>query len=157
MAIDKLVVSDRQNLLAKYGSDLSLIQAAVSKWIQADWVKGIQSKLVYLDVVADVGLNGMAVVSGTEKEFKDVIDAFFKEHTPDYLVIRGAPDIVPHQTLTNPAENDGDDTIPSDLPYAGDAPFGDNPCTFLGASRVVGRLPDLNGVKDAPYLVGLIE
>ena len=43
-------------------------------------------------------------------------------HRPDYLLLLGAPDVVPHIQLTNPMtgtpDDDDDPGVPSDVPYA---------------------------------------
>jgi hypothetical protein len=71
------------------------------------------------------------------------------------IVIIGAPDIVAHQNLFNPVYAPGDDDdrfAPSDLPYACDAPYSQQIADFRGPTRVVGRIPDLNGSGDAHYI-----
>ena len=61
-------------------------------------------------------------------------------------MILGAPDVVPHQDMKNPAfdpPDDPDEYAYGDLPYACDAPYSRDIATFKGPTRVVGRLPDL--------------
>ena len=63
-------------------------------------------------------------------------------------MILGAPDVVPHQDLANPAfapPDDPDQFAYGDVPYACDAPYSTRPEDFVGPTRVVGRLPDLTG------------
>src|SRR5205814_916109 len=43
------------------------------------------------------------------------------------------------------------------LPYACEAPYSQTAQDFFGPTRVVGRLPDVTGGKDAAYLVGLLR
>jgi hypothetical protein len=68
---------------------------------------------------------------------------------------------VPHQNLKNPLFNpvggDQDEFAFGDLPYACEAPYSQRPQDFTGPTRVVGRLPDLNGVADLDYLIRIIE
>ena len=75
-------------------------------------------------------------------------------------MILGAPDVVPHQNMTNPvfgSSDDPDDYAWGDLPYACDAPYSRDIATFRGPTRVVGRLPDLEGAKVQPsYLLTVI-
>jgi len=52
---------------------------------------------------------------------------------------------------------DGDTDVPSDLPYACNVPFSRDIQDFLGPTRVVGRLPDVDGDEDPAYLVGLLR
>src|SRR6185295_18546805 len=82
---------------------------------------------------------------------------------PDYMMILGAIDVIPHQDLKNPlfsTDPDGDDDkfAYGDLPYACDAPYSQNIKDFTGPTRVVGRLPDLTGATGSPkYLLGLLK
>jgi hypothetical protein len=74
-------------------------------------------------------------------------------------MILGAPDVVPHQDLANPAfdpPDDPDKEAWGDLPYACDTPYSRDIATFKGPTRVVGRLPDLRGGRTPSYLVRLI-
>ena len=94
-----------------------------------------------------------------QEQVKAAVDAICKTYHPDYVLILGAPDIVPHQDLKNPAydpQGDDDKLVPSDIPYACEAPFSNNPRKFLGPTRVVGRLPDLRGRAEPAYLVSLL-
>jgi hypothetical protein len=52
--------------------------------------------------------------------------------------------------------NDVDRFAPGDLPYACNAPFGDNPSDFIGPDRVVGRLPDLTAATDPAALLAVL-
>ena len=74
-------------------------------------------------------------------------------------MILGAPDVVPHQDLENPAYKPGDDDdrmhgatflMPAIPPY------GRDPAKFVGPTRVVGRLPDLSG-EGALLFIGLLK
>lgn len=89
------------------------------------------------------------------KQNKEVVDGIFESLQPDYLVILGAADVVPHQPLINPLP-DEDLHVDSDLPYACTAPFGLCPEDFRGPTRVVSRLPDVQMSLDPGYLVRLL-
>ena len=73
-------------------------------------------------------------------------------------MILGAPDVVPHQDMTNPAPPDDPDSHAyGDLPYACDGPYSRDIATFKGPTRVVGRLPDLTGgARDPSHLIALL-
>jgi hypothetical protein len=75
-------------------------------------------------------------------------------------MILGANDVVPHQDIKNPAFDPPDDPDPNadgDLPYACDTPYSRDIATFKGPTRVVGRLPDLQGATGSPaYLLRLL-
>jgi hypothetical protein len=64
------------------------------------------------------------------------------------------PDVLPHLILDNPAAGDGDKHVPSDLPYASEAPFTKrDAATFAAVTRVVGRVPGITGAKDPAFLI----
>jgi len=93
---------------------------------------------------------------------KAAIDLVFDYYTPDYLVLLGAPDVVPHQDLANPLyaggiEGDDDEFVPSDLPYACAAPYSTEIVDFRAPDRVVSRLPDIAGVGNPEYLEQVLE
>jgi hypothetical protein len=159
---DKLIVSNRSALTKKYGSaGVSKIKAAITSLIAADAKRGIKTRFVYLDDAAAMrGFRGRAVTNPADaRQNKEAIDAIFRAATPEYLMILGAPDVVPHQDMTNPVFKPTDDPDPiafGDLPYACDAPYSRDIATFKGPTRVVGRLPDLTGAKEPSHLLAVI-
>lgn len=159
---DKVIVTNLSALRSKYGKGLPKIEAAVNRLIAADKKRGIVTRLVALDDAATMKkLNAPTVTNaGDFKQNKQGIDGVYRALMPDYLMILGANDIVPHQNLKNPLFNQGGDQDQfafGDLPYACEAPYSQKPQDFTGPTRVVGRLPDLNGVADVPYLIRIIE
>lgn len=163
--MDKIIVSNRAALTAKYGSaGVAKIKAAVTALIAADAKRGVKSRLVYLDdAVAMKSFKGRAVtVPANARENKEAIDAIFRAADPEYLMILGAPDVVPHQDTANPAfappNDDPDKYAYGDLPYACDAPYSRDIATFKGPTRVVGRLPDLTKQSGSPsHLLALLK
>lgn len=161
---DKLIVSNETALRAKYGPLLSNIKAAVDAWIAADAARGLTTAFISLDDAATMARYGVNAASvGDEAAHKSAFDAIFKAEKPSYAVLLGAPDVLPHVTLKNPVYNpaaptdDPDVNVPSDLPYACDAPYSNEPSDFVGATRVVTRLPDINGASDPTALTAAIE
>jgi hypothetical protein len=163
---DKLLVTNNSALSAKYGAaGLLSIQTAIAKLIAADQGRGLQTVSVALDDATTMqGANGTPVTNATDtQQNKAAIDALFNTYTPQYLVILGAVDVVPHQSLQNPAydpqqpNNDPDQIVPSDLPYACAAPFSQNAADFIAPDRVVSRLPDVTGASDPAYLVHILD
>jgi hypothetical protein len=160
---DKIIVTNRSALVRKYGSKgLATIRKALTALAAADKKRGIKSRVVYLDDPASMKkMGGRAVANAMDpRENKAAIDAVFKSVNPDYLMILGAPDVVPHQDLNNPAyDPPDDDDAPAwgDLPYACDAPYSRDPARFVGPTRVLGRLPDLVGAREPSYLVSLLR
>ena len=160
---DKIIVTNGAALKAKYGSDgLSKISDAVDALIKADGKRGIKSRLVFLDRAATMSsFNGSVVTDPRDPaQNKKAIDAIFRKANPEYLMILGAIDVVPHQDIRNPAfdpPDDPDRNADGDLPYACDTPYSRDVATFKGPTRVVGRLPDLHGAKGSPsYLLRLL-
>lgn len=164
---EKLVVSHRGALVAKYGAKgAERIEAALRRMARADKARGIVVYLVYLDAP---GLAGIAPVSKADsaaqaKRCIDRICAAMDE--PDYLLILGGPDVVPHQPLNNPIldpaareldREDEEPVVPSDLPYACAQVFSKDAKKFVGPTRAVGRLPDEPGADDPARLIGLLD
>jgi hypothetical protein len=162
---DKLIVTHAARLKAKYGpAGLTAVTKAAGSLIDADAGRGLKTALLDLGSKADMKKFGAAAVpAGKEldpKANKAAIDKLFAGVRPAYLVLLGAPDVVPHQELVNPvyeAGVDDDRTVPSDLPYACDAGFDTDVRKFTAPGRVVGRLPDVAGDTDPAYLAGLVR
>jgi hypothetical protein len=160
---DKIIVTNRKALLRKYGSKgFATIREVLAVLIAADKKRGIRSRVIYLDDKASMKkLSGTAVISAADpRKNKEAIDVVFKFFNPHYLMILGAPDVVPHQDLDNPAYKQGgddDDRASGDLPYACDVPYSRDPARFVGPTRVVGRLPDLVSATEPSYLVSLLK
>lgn len=160
---DKVIVTHRSALTAKYGSDGSKkIHAALTALIAADEARGLKTRLVYLDDVAAMKkLKATPLASNKDiRGAKKAIDGVYEALKPDYLMIVGALDVIPHQDMTNPAFKAGDDDDAfayGDLPYACDEPYGRDPAKFIGPTRVVTRLPDLTGAKEPSHLLALLK
>jgi hypothetical protein len=160
---DKLIVTNRSALMKKYGGQgFATIGKALAALIAADKKRGIVSRIVYADDKTTMKkMRGKPVMAPTDpRENKAAIDAVYVATNPDYLMILGAPDVVPHQDLDNPAyrQNEDDDNPAwGDLPYACDVPYARDPARFVGPTRVVGRLPDLVGATEPSYLVNLLK
>lgn len=160
---DKVIVTHRGALTAKYGAaGFATIRKAVGALVAADKARGIETRVVYLDdAVAMKKLGAKTLGSAADcRAAKTAVDRVFKVLVPDYLMILGAPDVIPHQDLNNPAFEAGDDDDEKawgDLPYACDTAYGRDPAQFVGATRVVGRLPDLTGATEPSHLVALLK
>jgi len=159
---DKIIVTNLGALKEKYGAKgLSKIRAAIKGLIAADKARGLSTRLLALDSASEMKkVKGSAVTKpSSPRQNKDAIDAVFAAMRPDYLMILGAIDVVPHQDLINPTfqkDDDPDECAYGDIPYACDQPYSRQPDKFIGPTRVVGRLPDLTGGNDPGYLVGLL-
>jgi hypothetical protein len=149
----KLIISAKEQLRFKYGSLLPKLEALLKKMKEADAKKGLDTRVVFLDVQSSLRRTGVKKIKVlSEEECKRAIDELYKFFVPAYIVILGWDDVIPFQLLDNPAI-DQDVRIPSDLPYACDAPFSEKIDHFTGPTRVVGRIPDLPGKqKNIDYL-----
>ena len=161
----KIVLTHLGALREKYDrAGLARIRAAVDDLVVADAPRGLQTLLVPMDDRRRARALGVAPVTdpGDAAAAKAFADAAVARWSPGYLVLLGSPDVVPMQPLANPlwtgdpVNGDPDETVPSDLPYAGDAPFGTDPGEFRGATRVTGRLPDGTGANDPGGLLRVL-
>lgn len=161
MKLDKVIITNRGALREKYDEKFGRVDRAIQRLITADQRRGLDTKLVAIDSEADMGaVHGKAVKEKEDqKAVKRAVDAVYDAYTPDYILILGAQDIVPHQDLKNPVYDpwgDDDRVVPSDMPYACEAPYSTRAGNFVGPTRVVGRVPDLVRSSDSAYLVSLL-
>jgi hypothetical protein len=156
--VDKVIMTHRAALQAKYGAGgYRRIRAALRELAATDRGRGLSSRVLLLD-----DARAMKALDGKPAEdpddapaVKDAVDAAAAALTPHYVLLLGAPDVIPQQRLRNPTPDD-DPAVPGDLPYACTAGPSDDPGEFIGPTRVVGRLPDLPGASDPAYLIRLI-
>jgi Peptidase family C25 len=156
--VDKLVVLNRAALRVKYGSGgYEKVRAALRDLAESDRARGLSSRALAIDDGRSMRSLGGHVVSdpGDAVAAKEAVDAAATALTPHFLVLVGAPDVIPQQRLRNPTPDDDPD-VPSDLPYGCPVGPSDDPGDFVGPTRVVGRLPDQPGATDPAYLVRLI-
>ncbi len=161
MKPDKVIITNMGALKQKYQAGVGRIERAIGRLIAADAKRGLNTRLVAIDAAADMGAvkAGAVAEAGDQRAVKMAVDALFDAYAPAYVMLLGAPDIVPHQDLKNPVyspQGDDDKLVPSDIPYACEAPYSKRPADFDGPTRVVGRLPDLVGSRDPAYLVSLL-
>jgi len=158
---DKILISNNAALQSKYGKKgLAAVLAAVRALVAADRKRGLVTQLIDISSAAAMKKHkGKAVTTpGDDGECKDAVDAIYAALKPDFLVLLDAPDVIPHFKLTNPVPKDKDGDIPSDLPYASDAPSTSrDTAKYAAVTRVVGRLPGLTGADNPEYLVALLE
>jgi hypothetical protein len=160
---DKLIVSNSNELTRKYkAAGKTAVEKAVKKLIQADAARGIVTAFVDLADAATMASYGAPVIppgrAADAKLNKQAIDKVFTsgDVRPQYLMLLGSQDVIPHVPLDNPMPGDGDTNVPSDLPYAGDKPYSTDVQDFIAPTRVVGRLPNVTADNDPAYLLGLL-
>lgn len=154
---DKVLVTNGAALRAKYGESFD-VEGALAPLLKADADRGLQSRLLDLSATADMRPVGATAVKDPTDQAtsKRAIDKVFARLRPDYLVIVGSTDVIPHQDMTNPVPSDGDPYAPGDLPYACEASYGSEPSKFRGPTRVVGRLADQTGATKPTHLKKVI-
>ncbi|MDB5203154.1 MAG: hypothetical protein JWQ27_2563 [Ferruginibacter sp.] len=160
MHIDKLVISNRSVLLKKYGnSGLTKVQSAIKKMISNDKKRQVKTMFVFLDDSQHMKrVKGKQVTDSTDAEQnKNAIDSFARYYRPDYFLLLGAPDVIPHCKFKIAIPGDDDAFVPSDVPYACEAAFSRNAGDFIAPARVLGRLPDLAGSNDVSSLLKLVD
>lgn len=161
MKKDKIIVSNRKALEKKYGAKVTAILQDLEDLKAADEARGLSTEIIFLDdAKAMKGYKVTAVKNETDaRQHKRAIDGLYKHFQPDYILIAGAQDVIPFQPLKNLiySQDDEDAIVPSDLPYACDKAWSDDPGKFVSPTRVVGRLPDLPGGKDPKYFHSLVR
>lgn len=166
--IDKVIVSSDSALAAIYGPQgAQKIRDAVSGLVTADSERGITTRYISIDRASDDAVPFMPVPAGkaapaSDALYKAALDAICQALDPQYLVILGAPDVIPHIQLDNPVydpsspNDDWDVTVPSDLPYACTTPYNVDPSRFVAPSRVVGRIPGVTGSDDPSFMISAL-
>ena len=159
---DKVIVTHRGALTRKYkAAGLSKIRGALTALVAADKARGLKTAIIHLDDAKAMTRVRTTPVAdrASPRAFKVAIDAVYKALQPDYLMILGAPDVVPHQDLDNPVfkpKEDDDRQAWGDLPYACAADYSRDPARFVGPTRIVSRLPDLAGAREPSPIVALL-
>jgi hypothetical protein len=158
----KVLITNFIVLKSKYGSaGVAKIKNALKAVIAADAQRGFETSVVDVaNAPAMRKVGGKKVTSSSStKQNKDAVDAVYRASAPEYLVLLGAPDVIPHIDLLNPVygRDDPDRFAPGDLPYACEATYSQNVQDFIGPTRVVGRIPDVAGTKDPAYFLGLLD
>lgn len=158
MYAKKMIITAKSSLTLKYGSKFPKIKKLLQALKAADKKRGIATLIVFIDDAVSAKQAGIKPIQNVNaRECKRAVDDLYKKHVPDYIVLVGSQDVFPFQEINNPADADGDITVPSDLPYACDAPYSKNIQSFTGPTRVVGRIPDVPGENDIQYFTTLIQ
>ena len=153
----KFIITSKKNLQFKYGRNFAQVQKLLMRLEKEDKKKGLQTSTIYIDDAASTKKWGLKTITATTaRECKRAVDELYKKNAPVYVMILGAQDVVPFQEIVNPTD-DADSVVPTDLPYACDAPYSRQIDPFVGPTRVVGRLPDIPYKGDFKYLKTLLE
>ncbi|MEY2686493.1 MAG: hypothetical protein RL375_691 [Pseudomonadota bacterium] len=164
MTTDKIILTQRGPLLAKYGAaGVARVDAALAALVKADARRGLSTAIYALDDAQQLAPLGAKAVARPDnaRAVKAAVDKLCLRLSPHYVVLLGSGDVVPFVQLANPAHGgeggDDDVTVPSDLPYACRAAYSTDPSRFMGPTRVVGRIPDVPGATRPTLLVKLIR
>src|SRR4051812_18288358 len=152
----KVLVTNAAAIDAKYGDRAGEVWQAVDHLVAADAERGTATTLVKLDDSSGPVGDAAVTDAADEAAAKGSVDQVVESLAPDYLVLLGAPDVVPHQTLDNPL-HDEDPTLPSDLPYACDAPYSRDVAAFRAPTRVVSRLPDVTQATTPDVFLEMLD
>lgn len=170
--MDKIIITNYSALCDLYGSRAVEVVEALKQLVAADGRRDIQSKIFFIDSDPDMLNLGVTPVTqkNDEKLNKQAIDGVFNKLTPDYILIVGGPDIIPHQTLDNPLYDsekviyeyipdfpDDVSKVQSDLPYACSVAYSTSIENFIAPSRVVGRLAGITADKNPDALLKAIK
>lgn len=160
----KLIITNVTALKRKYGTGYAKVSAALGELIAADLQRDITTTLFDVsDAAAMKNVGGTKVTKSRDpKQNKDAFDAVYTrtDPVPDYVMILGSVDVFPHQDLANPLfgkDDDLDEHAWGDLPYACEAPYSTRIRDFIAPTRVVGRLPDLDGAKKPDHLLKVLR
>ncbi|HEY5880747.1 MAG TPA: hypothetical protein VIU11_17685, partial [Nakamurella sp.] len=128
-----VVIVNRSRLGQKYQGAAGLVAQALDALLDSYEAREIRGRIVDVSDGPTMAALGVPTVDDVadERATKDAVDAAFRQYLPDYLVLVGGPDVLTHQTLSNPLGNNGTDLgVPSDLPYASNAPYGEQISSF---------------------------
>ena len=161
----KVIVTHAAAGRAKFGAaNWNKVTHGVRALITADRQRGITTKFIALDSARALKPVGASAIAGPTDVtgIKSALDHIFAAWQPAYLVLLGGPDLLTTVTLTNPLwtgdpNDDPDQFIPSDLPYACDGPLTFTPSDYRGPTRVIGRVPDLVGDPDPTALLAQLH
>jgi len=155
--VKKTILVDGQALERKYGARAHDAWKAVDDLVAADSNRGIEAQVVKLDDAAGPAGSAVIATGAGWTAVKGAVDAVVRAINPDYLMLLGGPDLLPHCRLDNPTADDGDLSVPSDLPYACDAPASTTAADFRGPTRVIARLPDVPGAVDPEVFLQILR
>lgn len=157
---DKVILTHRGNIEAKYGRKSSRILNALKRLKLASAKAGLKTEIIFLDDPQMMEPYQATPITNpdSQEQFKHSIDQLYNCCEPDYVVLAGAQDIIPFQMLKNPARRlDEEEFVPTDLPYASASEYSDDTKKYLSPTRVVGRIPDIPKSGDPGYFEKIIS
>jgi hypothetical protein len=153
----KVVMTNGSAIDGKYGARATDVWDAVDALVAADRPRNVDTTLVKLDDGAGPAGASAIQTIGDADEAKVAVDAVVAALKPDYVMLLGGPDVIPHCTLDNGIGDDDGATLPSDLPYACDHGPSGSTTDFLAPTRVISRLPDVPAATEPDVLLRALE
>ena len=105
MSVSKVILINKSASVKKYGkTSWKKIETALNKLVGADKKRNVISVVFAVDSKSQMKKVGGKPVtkSSSARQVKYAIDAIFRSMQPHYLMILGAPDLIPHVKLRNP-------------------------------------------------------
>lgn len=159
-----IIVTNRSAMVSKYGRrETDSIFLALNMLDAVYIERGLSSFVLLIDSKEQMSVFGAKNVTDSmnQKQVKDGLTRVCKSEKPDYIVLVGSSDIIPHQCLKHPEEEGV--LIPSDLPYACSSPYSTPIDSFLNTDYMVSRIPDVvkglsfNAINEAHAFIKLIN
>jgi hypothetical protein len=103
--VDKIIVTNFAGLRSKYGAKgASAIRVAIKVLVNADKTRGLQTVVVGIDNKSQMkSLSAAPVTHPLDcRQNKNAIDAVYQALVPDYIMLLGSHDVIPHQDLKKP-------------------------------------------------------
>jgi hypothetical protein len=161
MMVDKILIANFSALKRKYGiSGRQRIRVAINGLIAKDHSRKLQTQLIDISSQAQMQRYDARAVydARNERQNKDAVDAVYAALKPHYMVLMDGPDVIPHIRLINPTPADKDENVPSDLPFASDAPLTTRSvAAYAAVTRVVGRIPGITAATEPSFIIGQIR
>lgn len=151
-----VVVTNRGALRRKFGADVERVEAAIQAFVASRGDAEIDLQTRALDDEAQLRALGVAPV-GDPRDLsgnKEAIEGICRALQPDYLIIVGSVDVVPHQVIANPSSGCIETSIATDWLYGG---CGARSLDAANAPLMIGRIPGITGCRSAEPLLAALE
>jgi len=150
-----IIVTNRRALTQNYGRQVEEVDAAIDALVTSRRGAGIQLDLFSLDDHDQLRPYGVPPVvdardiSGNDTTIRGICQAL----NPEYVLIVGSVDVVPHQILASSFSGSIETHVATDWPYGWLDPGG---LDSQRPPRMVGRIPGITGSRNAqPQIAAL--
>lgn len=150
-----VVVTNFGSLRRRYGEDMDRIEAAMYEFVDSRRAQGIELQVLALD--DQTQLRPFAVTPVADPSDlsgnKRAIDTICQLLDPEYLLIVGSVDIVPHQHIATPFPDSIETHVATDWTYGWRGRDSLDPARI---PRMVGRIPGITGCRSAEPLIAAL-